>query len=716
MCKKGMGFRPKEILFSPTARCNLACTHCDIKKTKGILSAKTAKRFLLECKGLGINRIGFTGGEPFLADSFLCDVAGLAAEEGMFFSRIMTNAVWYKTEDELENTLLKLHACGYDGEISISIDAFHAQRPKKIIHFINTALSVWKRPDLISIVCVTGARQKATENILWNLARSLGARLIGFNRRHAYIKNDSLFIKIYKIGLSPIGAASRLKNGWDGKWFKEDYCKGPGNVFFVLPSGDVKPCCGYATDSKRLTIGNIKHDSAKAIMRKVKQNRFVSAVFNSGLARIRKRLEDRGVVFPGKASNNCYFCNYILKKALIAIMILTMLVPYSHAQTQVLKKSKDYAAIKARAVNKIKLPRWYHEGLFYDGQNMWVLNGKKGKVWVVDTGSGAVKKEIEHVAGFAEGMTKRGENIFYVTDWDEKSLYTVKIEDNKMIPLSGLSLAPAFPAGVVWSGADLFVITWTRGLAGTRFDILQMNERLELVRKVAIRHIPEPSQLAWDGRNLWITSWFKRLVYKVDVNRWEIAGAFKSPVPRATGIAWDGKYMWITGTYSDLYQMEIGKKEEGHMSINVTSSAFKEGGMISRKYTCDGDDISPPLAWSGIPQNTRTIALISDDPDAPMGTWVHWVLFNMPPDTKGLPEGVPGDKVLANGAKQGVNDGRQTGYGGPCPPSGTHRYYFKVYALDKELGLNPGCAKKDLVKAMEGHILAEGQLMGRYKR
>ncbi len=88
----------------------------------------------------------------------------------------------------------------------------------------------------------------------------------------------------------------------------------------------------------------------------------------------------------------------------------------------------------------------------------------------------------------------------------------------------------------------------------------------------------------------------------------------------------------------------------------------------------------------------------------------------MSPDTKGLPEGVPGDKVLASGAKQGLNDGRQIGYGGPCPPSGTHRYYFKVYALDKELGLNPGCTKKDLLKAMEGHILAEGQLMGRYKR
>ena len=152
------------------------------------------------------------------------------------------------------------------------------------------------------------------------------------------------------------------------------------------------------------------------------------------------------------------------------------------------------------------------------------------------------------------------------------------------------------------------------------------------------------------------------------------------------------------------------------MSIQLTSAAFKEGGMIPEKYTCDGEDISPPLQWSGIPDGTQSIALICDDPDAPMGTWVHWVLFNIPADTKELPENIPPDRILENGAKHGMSDFRRLGYGGPCPPGGTHRYFFKIYALDIEIGLEPGATKPELLNAMEGHILDEGQLMGKYSR
>lgn len=152
------------------------------------------------------------------------------------------------------------------------------------------------------------------------------------------------------------------------------------------------------------------------------------------------------------------------------------------------------------------------------------------------------------------------------------------------------------------------------------------------------------------------------------------------------------------------------------MGIKVKSTAFDEGGMIPKRYTCDGADISPQLSWTGVPDGTKSIALISDDPDAPMGTWVHWVLYNLPPDVTELPEGVPSKKVLENGAKQGTNDFRKIGYGGPCPPGGTHRYYFKIYALDNEVNLEPGATKDQLLKAMKGHILVEGQLMGRYKR
>lgn len=154
----------------------------------------------------------------------------------------------------------------------------------------------------------------------------------------------------------------------------------------------------------------------------------------------------------------------------------------------------------------------------------------------------------------------------------------------------------------------------------------------------------------------------------------------------------------------------------GTMNIVVKSTAFEEGGMIPKKYTCDGADVSPPLAWDQVPEGTKSIALISDDPDAPMGTWVHWVLYDLPAGERELPEGVPAQEVLPNGAKQGTNDFRRIGYGGPCPPGGIHRYYFKVYALDTVLGLEPGVTKAKLLKAMEGHVKAEGHLMGKYTR
>jgi Raf kinase inhibitor-like YbhB/YbcL family protein len=152
------------------------------------------------------------------------------------------------------------------------------------------------------------------------------------------------------------------------------------------------------------------------------------------------------------------------------------------------------------------------------------------------------------------------------------------------------------------------------------------------------------------------------------------------------------------------------------MDIKVTSSAFEHEGLIPPKYTCDGSDISPPLQWEGLPEATKSIALISDDPDAPVGTWVHWVLFNLPADSKELAENIPPDETLPSGAVQGTSDFGRIGYGGPCPPSGTHRYFFKIYAIDMELDLAPGARKADLLNAMEGHTLAEGQLIGKYKR
>ncbi len=152
------------------------------------------------------------------------------------------------------------------------------------------------------------------------------------------------------------------------------------------------------------------------------------------------------------------------------------------------------------------------------------------------------------------------------------------------------------------------------------------------------------------------------------------------------------------------------------MGLEISSSAFAEGEMIPTRYTCDGPDVSPDLSWSGVPETAKSLALICDDPDAPMGTWVHWVLFNMPASADGLPAGIPPDATLENGARHGTNDFRRLGYGGPCPPGGTHRYFFKLYALDSALDLESGITKARLLEAMKGHILAEAHLMGKYKR
>ena len=154
------------------------------------------------------------------------------------------------------------------------------------------------------------------------------------------------------------------------------------------------------------------------------------------------------------------------------------------------------------------------------------------------------------------------------------------------------------------------------------------------------------------------------------------------------------------------------------MTLRITSSAFADGGEIPAGFTCEGGDLSPALSFSGVPEGAKSLALIVDDPDAPdpaapKMTWVHWVLFDLPRDTAGLPEGVT---ALPAGTKEGLNDWKRTGYGGPCPPIGRHRYFFKLYALDTTLAHLEQPTKAKLLQAMEGHILADAQIIGTYQK
>jgi Raf kinase inhibitor-like YbhB/YbcL family protein len=164
-----------------------------------------------------------------------------------------------------------------------------------------------------------------------------------------------------------------------------------------------------------------------------------------------------------------------------------------------------------------------------------------------------------------------------------------------------------------------------------------------------------------------------------------------------------------------------GAREQGAAGIGpalrIESSAFQNEALIPQEYTCDGKDTSPPLAWAAPPAGTQSLVLIVDDPDAPIGTWVHWVLFNLPAATGSLPAGVPADRTITNGGVHGANSWKQLGYGGPCPPKGsTHHYVFKLYALDTSLDLQAGASQADVENAIKDHVMAQGQLVGSYSR
>jgi Raf kinase inhibitor-like YbhB/YbcL family protein len=153
------------------------------------------------------------------------------------------------------------------------------------------------------------------------------------------------------------------------------------------------------------------------------------------------------------------------------------------------------------------------------------------------------------------------------------------------------------------------------------------------------------------------------------------------------------------------------------MALQVTSSALTEGAELARRHTCDGENLSPPLAWRGVPEGAESLVVFCEDPDAPHGPFIHWVLFNLPANTVELPEGVPIRETLPAGGVQGVNSALTIGYSGPCPPHGqTHHYHFRLVALDCRLELPPRATRNQVMRAMQGHILAEGRLVGRYRR
>ncbi|MFC1590333.1 YncE family protein [Candidatus Omnitrophota bacterium] len=245
----------------------------------------------------------------------------------------------------------------------------------------------------------------------------------------------------------------------------------------------------------------------------------------------------------------------------LALLLLTADIPFlpeALAEEEIyFKKAEDHQAmIPVKRVRRIKIPKGHHEGLLIDGNSIWMNNGLGAKTWIIDLASEDIVSEITPVATFTEGITPAPGGGYWVTDWDTAKLYLVEIRDKKMEAVSEKSFAPSLPAGVIWNGSRLYVVTWTRG-AGTKYHLIEMDKDGNVVRKARIKGIPEPSQLAWDGTHLWITSWFNGRVYKVDVENFEIKGYFRSNIKKLSGIAWDGRSFWLTSTKADLYQVEI---------------------------------------------------------------------------------------------------------------------------------------------------------------
>ncbi|MFC1548324.1 YncE family protein [Candidatus Omnitrophota bacterium] len=248
-----------------------------------------------------------------------------------------------------------------------------------------------------------------------------------------------------------------------------------------------------------------------------------------------------------------------IPKLIIAALAFSLLLPQAHAKEESLKKAKNYEnKIPIRVIKKIALPKGYHEDLYYDGRYIWVANGMGIETWLVDPNTGTLVSEVYPIGSFTEGIAAAGKGELWLTDWEDMKLYKVAMDGTNMVKKKEISFAPSHPVGVVRVRDNIYVIIWTRGM-GTKYHLLHLDEDGDILRKLRIKRIHEPAHLAWDGKYLWITSWYNRRVYKVDPKTFTIVGHFKSPAKKTTGITWDGQNLWLTGTDVGLFQIEVEK-------------------------------------------------------------------------------------------------------------------------------------------------------------
>ncbi len=316
---KERGFRPNYISFSGTYRCNLSCAHCCVPiEWEDRLEIGAAVRFLESAHAAGIRIVGFTGGEPFLYPEFLVAIARRAAELGMRFDKIMTNGAWWDTEEGLAATLRDVYAAGFSGRIGLSVDRFHPVRTPVLATFCLAVREVSGRDDAISLSYASRDQHEGLERAR-ALAAALGGALEWSDLLGAYmLVSADLSMTVHWNHLAPVERAERLGGGWDGRWFCEDYCEGPGQALIVTARGEVKPCCGFASDLDQLTIGDIRRDTAAEIIARARRHPYVGRVFREGLTSIRDEILARDpAALPGATSNHCFFCWYVLTRGLV---------------------------------------------------------------------------------------------------------------------------------------------------------------------------------------------------------------------------------------------------------------------------------------------------------------------------------------------------------------------------------------------------------------
>lgn len=310
-------FRPNYLSFAGTYQCNLSCPHCCVPiEWTDRLDIPTALRFLEDAHAAGIRTLGFTGGEPFLFPEFLIAITRRAAQLGFRFDKLMTNGVWYLDDAQLRSVLNSLREVGFSGKIGLSIDKFHGIRTSELATFCLVTREIFDRDNILSLSYASVSPEKGLEPI-HKLTQELDGILEWSEMLGKYLLvSRELTMTLNWNHLAPVERAEKLpSNPWDGVWFEEDYCEGPGQALIVNPRGEVKPCCGFASDLDQLSIGNIYRNTVAEVIENGRNHPYVGKVFREGLTAIRDEILARDpAAIPEATSNHCYFCWYVLAK------------------------------------------------------------------------------------------------------------------------------------------------------------------------------------------------------------------------------------------------------------------------------------------------------------------------------------------------------------------------------------------------------------------